>query len=529
LIEGSDGNFYGTTFYGGPSGVGTVYRMNPSGAVTVLHTFVKTDGSYPYAGLLQGSDGYFYGTTTSGGSGGRGTVFRMSADGAFTTLHAFASAEGTNPYSALIQGNDGYFYGTTSAGGKNGLGSVYRMDASGIVSVLHPFTGADGSASRAGLLQATDGFFYGTTSSGGSQGAGTVYRLTTVAGAVDAQLLVAAASGSFGGTTTVSATLTSLAQPLAGETVTFAFNGKTVASAITDAAGVARATGASLAGLHGGAATIQATFAGDALRTVATGTAELTVAPLTPQVLWPPPAEIHYGQPLGSLQLRATADVPGTFVYNPPAGTMLHAGAGQVLSVVFTPAAFPDQRIVAATVSIDVLKAAPIIVWNNPGAIASETPLGSSQLNASADVAGTFEYTPGAGAVLPAGDGYTLKVVFTPTDTENIAGQTATTSIDVLVPEEIDESEQLAWQQAPPPDDAFGPLKFALYLDGTRVELPTVSCTTLPDVSDTMCSTALSLVPLGVHTLELATFRVSESTIIESSRSAPVLIRKVTQ
>ena len=131
--------------------------------------------------------------------------------------------------------------------------------------------------------------------------------------------------------------------------------------------------------------------------------------------------------------------------------------------------------------------------------------------------------------MLPAGDGYTLTVVFTPTDTENVASQSATTSIDVLVPEDIDENQQLAWQQAPPPADAFGPLKFAMYVDGTRVELPAVSCAALPDVSDTICSTPLSLVPLGVHTLELGTFRVSESTVIESSRSAPLLIRKVTQ
>jgi uncharacterized repeat protein (TIGR03803 family) len=527
VIQGTDGYFYGTTLYGGPSGAGTVYRLDSSGAMTLLHTFTRTEGAYPYAGLLQGSDGYFYGTTSAGGSGGRGNVYRVSADGGFTVLHGFTSSEGTSSYGGLIQGSDGFFYGTIAQGGRSAQGSVYRMDASGIVSILHAFTGADGASARAGLVQAADGFFYGTTSSGGVQGAGTVFRLTPVAGTAEAQLVVAGASGLFGGTTTLSATLTSSGEPLPGETVTFAFDGRTVATAITDGSGLARATAVTLAGLHAGPATIQATFAGDATHSVAAGTAQLTVAPLTPHVVWAVPADIHYGPPLGSLQLHAVADVPGTFVYDPPEGTVLRVGAGQALRVVFTPAAAPDQSIVTAMVLINVLKASPVIVWNNPNAIASETPLGNAQLNATANTPGTFAYTPAAGTVLAPGFSQTLTAVFTPADAENYTSQTASASIDVIVPEEIDENEQLAWQQMAAPDDGFGPVRFALYVDGTRFELTAVACTALPDMTDLLCSTPLSVVPLGAHTLELATFRVNQSTVTESSRSAPLVIRKV--
>lgn len=527
LIQGSDGYFYGTTLYGGPSGVGTVYRMDSSGAVTVLHAFARTDGAYPYAGLLEGSDGHFYGTTISGGPAGLGTVYRVKADGAFTMLHGFTSSGGTKPYAGLIQGSDGFFYGTTVEGGRSALGSVYRMDASGDVTILHAFTGTEGASPRAGLVQAADGFFYGTTSSGGAQGAGTVFRLTPVAGTTAAQMLVAAASGMFGGTTTLSATLTSSDEPLSGETVSFAVNGRSVVTAITDGSGVARVTGVSLAGVRGGTATIQATFAGDALRAVATGTADLTVVPLTPHVLWAAPADIHYGLGLGSLQLRAVADVPGTFVYDPPEGTVLRTGAGQALSAVFTPAAAPDYRVVTATISITVLKASPVIVWKNLNAIASETPLGNAQLNASANVPGTFVYTPSVGSLLPVGSSHTLTAVFTPTDAENYTSQTANASIDVVVPEEIGESEQLAWQQRAAVDDVFGPMRFAVYVDGTRIELTDVSCTALPAETDLLCATSLSFVSLGPHTIELATFRFHKSTVTEGSRSAPLVIRKV--
>jgi uncharacterized repeat protein (TIGR03803 family) len=89
-VQGTDGNFYGTTFSGGASGAGTVFRMTPAGVLTTLATFNGTNGIAP-SGLVQGSDGNFYGTTTYGGTGGRGTVFQMTSAGVLRTLVAFGA------------------------------------------------------------------------------------------------------------------------------------------------------------------------------------------------------------------------------------------------------------------------------------------------------------------------------------------------------------------------------------------------------------------------------------------------------
>ena len=78
LSLGSDGNFYGTTYYGGTSNEGTVFRITPSGVLTTLHSFHGWDGRYPIGGVSQATNGAFYGTTTGGGSGGDGTIFRLS-------------------------------------------------------------------------------------------------------------------------------------------------------------------------------------------------------------------------------------------------------------------------------------------------------------------------------------------------------------------------------------------------------------------------------------------------------------------
>ena len=125
LIQGRDGLFYGTTYYGGPSGTGTVYALTPSGGLTALHTFSGVDGAYSQAALVQGSDGSFYGTTTAGGVYGQGTVFQITTAGGFTVLHSFNSAlgEGSAPAAALVQGSDGNYYGTTTQGGPYGYGA----------------------------------------------------------------------------------------------------------------------------------------------------------------------------------------------------------------------------------------------------------------------------------------------------------------------------------------------------------------------------------------------------------------------
>src|SRR5205823_12610250 len=129
-----------------------------------------------------------------------------------------------------------------------------------------------------------------------------------------------------------------------------------------------------------------------------------TVQQTTPTITWSNPADITYGTALSSTQLNATANVSGTFAYTPAAGTVLSAGTGQTLSVNFTPTDTTNFTNASKSVTINVLKASPIITWNNPANIVVGTPLSSTQLNATANVPGTFQYTPAAGTVLGVGN-----------------------------------------------------------------------------------------------------------------------------
>jgi uncharacterized repeat protein (TIGR03803 family) len=252
LIQGTDGNFYGTTYEGGangnsptepPSSCGTFFRITPAGVETVLYSFGANamDGDYP-DGLLQGADGDFYGTTpTSGGdvtANGRGTIFRMTPAGVETVLYTFGTSltDGVAARS-LIQGTDGNFYGTTYGGGAYGYqcvfstcygdGTVFKITPAGAKTILYSFgaSSTDG-VNPDGMIQGTDGNFYGTTSAGGtnpspnsSAGAGTVFRVTPTGletelysfGAsptdgVDPNGLIQAMDGNFYGTTSAGGT-----------------------------------------------------------------------------------------------------------------------------------------------------------------------------------------------------------------------------------------------------------------------------------------------------------------------------------
>jgi uncharacterized repeat protein (TIGR03803 family) len=187
VIQGSDGNFYGVTTYGGATGNGTVFKVTPTGTETVVHSFVNGlgDGFNPSGNLIQATNGSFYGTAPSGGANSDGAIFEITPTGQESVLYSFnASAnDGYSPGSGVIQASDGNLYGTTPGYGPNvnkSFGAVFKVTLSGQETIVYAFQGlivSDGQLPEAGVFQGGDGNFYGTTSEGGSAN-GTVYKLT---------------------------------------------------------------------------------------------------------------------------------------------------------------------------------------------------------------------------------------------------------------------------------------------------------------------------------------------------------------
>jgi uncharacterized repeat protein (TIGR03803 family) len=233
MIQGADGNFYGTTELGGTSGLGIVFKMTRSGKITVLHSFTgyPTDGAFPTAGLVQARNGTLYGTTERGGSSqacetfsgvfGCGTVFKMTLSGTLTMLHSFDTTEGALPDGGLVQAGSS-LYGTTSDVATSTFGTVYKITPAGVLTTLYNFCSqagcADGAYPASGLVKATDGNLYGTTEQAGTGNGGTVFEITT-AGTLttlhsfdqaDGQApfagLLQATNGGFYGTTSVGGT-----------------------------------------------------------------------------------------------------------------------------------------------------------------------------------------------------------------------------------------------------------------------------------------------------------------------------------
>lgn len=139
LIQASDSYLYGTTSGGGSNSDGTVYKISTTGVFTLLHSFTGADdGSNPEGSLVQAANGYLYGTTEFGGFSGLGTVFQIGADGTFTTLYSFSGgSDGGEPTGSLVV-FDGFLCGTTQVGGATGGGDVFQIliPSSGVSPVI---------------------------------------------------------------------------------------------------------------------------------------------------------------------------------------------------------------------------------------------------------------------------------------------------------------------------------------------------------------------------------------------------------
>lgn len=216
IIQGSDGNIYGSCYSGGSKGNGTIFKMTTSGVYTVLrHLSAPTDGGNPYGVLYQNSDGVLYGLNRTGGAYTSGTAFKITTAGAFTLLHSFSPiTEGSTPNGGFVKGNDGNFYAMINTGGTYGFGTAFRMTAAGAVTVLVHFNGAkNGNTPVESFIKAKDSAYYGTTSTGGAYGYGTIFKICAgvtstlysfnrnTTGGLPLGSLVQATDGNFYGTT----------------------------------------------------------------------------------------------------------------------------------------------------------------------------------------------------------------------------------------------------------------------------------------------------------------------------------------
>jgi uncharacterized repeat protein (TIGR03803 family) len=179
LLRDTEGNLYGTTLDGG-TGFGTVYKIDASGIETVLHSFNGNDGGGPSGSLVRDKRGNLYGATAQGFTWG--TIFKLDPTGKLTTLYTFTGgADGSGPTGNMVRDATGNLYGTCGSY-STGWGTVWKLDPAGNLTVLHTFDGTDGQGPSGGLIADATGNLYGTTAQGGSSDAGTVFMIAKETG-----------------------------------------------------------------------------------------------------------------------------------------------------------------------------------------------------------------------------------------------------------------------------------------------------------------------------------------------------------
>jgi hydroxypyruvate isomerase len=242
--------------------------------------------------------------------------------------------------------------------------------------------------------------------------------------------------------------------------------------------------------------------------TVASANVTVRVMQTTPALIWNTPPAIAYGTELGATQLNAMANIAGNLTYTPSAGTVLAVG-NHTLNVVFTPADSGNYTTASGNVTVRVMQAAPALIWNTPPAIAYGTALGAFQLNAMANIAGNFTYTPSAGAVLPAGN-HTLSVGFTPTDTGNYT--TASGNVTVRV---MQATPALIWNT--PPAIAYG------------TELGATQLNAMANIAGNLTYTpaAGTVLAVGNHTLNVVFTPADSGSYTVASVSVPLQVNSL--
>jgi hypothetical protein len=368
------------------------------------------------AGLSQGTFVYSpaSGAILTAGMHTLNTIFTPTDTTDYTTGTAEVQLQVNKLTPTIIWGNPAPItYGTALSG--------TQLDASANVPGTFVYSPASGSTLNAGLQKLTVTL---TPSDTADYTTGTANVPLTVNKATPTLSLVSSSNpGVYKSAVTFTATISN---GLAG-TVTFFDGSSAIGTAVLSGNIASVATSSLMVGIH----SITARWDGNAnFNPVISAPVQQAVKDLVPTITWNNPSPIVYGTPLSGVQLDATASTTGTFVYSPALGAILTAGSHQ-LNVTFTPTDTADYAVQTASVNIVVEKATPVINWPTPAAIPAGTPLSSTQLNATANVPGTFVYNPGAGTVLPVGT-QQLNVAFTPSDTANYTTTNSSVPINVV-------------------------------------------------------------------------------------------------